>query len=70
MTAPIRDNKYFARKMRESRSRRKQTNQTFYKKYFFTVEVDGKTYVYRSKSDIKINRMHKNDILPDYIKTF
>ena len=64
------DNKYFAMKMRESRLRRKQRDNTFYKKFLYVVEINGKKYVYRNKADIKIERVDKNDILPNYIKTY
>ena len=64
------DNKYFAEKMRESRLRRKQTDKTFYKKYLFTIDINGQKYVFRSKQDIKIDRIDKKDVLPEYIKTF
>ena len=64
------DNKYFAEKMRESRLRRKNADKSFYKKYLYMIEINGNKYVYRSKQDIKIERIDKTIITPEYIKTF
>ena len=64
------DNKYFAQKMRESRLRRKNADKSFYKKYLYMIEINGSKYVYRSKQDIKIERIDKTIITPEYIKTF
>lgn len=61
---------YFATKMRESRIRRKNADNTFYKRYLYIIEINGKKYVYRNKSDIKINRIFKDDLQPEYIKLY
>ena len=64
------DNKYFAEKMKEYRKRRKKSDKDFYKRYMYVIEINGQKYVYRSKRDIKVDRVDKNDITPEYIKTF
>ena len=61
---------YFAIKMRESRERRKNADKTFYKKFLYTVDINGKKYVYRNKSDIKIHKISKEEIQPEYIKLY
>ena len=70
MTTKSQTNKYFAEKMRESRLRRKNADKTFYKKYLYTIEVDGKKYLFLNKRDIKIKKINKNKNLSEYIKTF
>ena len=74
MTVTVRDNKYFAQKLKEYRERQKKargsSNKNFFRNYFYTIEVNRKNYVYQSKQDIKINKIHKNEIPPEYIKTF
>ena len=64
------DNKYFAEKMKEYRKRRKKSDKDFYKRYMYVIEINGQKYVYRSKRDIKVDKVDKNDITPEYIKTF
>lgn len=64
------DKQYFAQKMKESRQRRKEADKNFYKKYLFSIDINGQKYVFRNKQDIKIERMNKNDLQPEYIKTF
>ena len=66
----MKDNKYFAEKMREYRKRKKQADKFYYKKLYFTIELDGKKYLFLNKDDIKINKIYKKDITPEYIKTF
>ena len=66
----MKDNKYFAQKMKESRLRRKKADKTFYKKFVYAIDINGKKYLYLNKYDIKINKIDKNNILPEYIKTF
>lgn len=69
---PIRDNKYYAQKMKESRHRRKKLDKLFYKQFVYTVDVGNKKYVFLSKSDMNIKRMHKDELkLNDhYILTY
>ena len=66
----MRDNSYFAQKMKESRMRRKNADKLFYKKYLYTIEINGKKYVFLSKQDIKINKIDKNNLPSDHIKTY
>ena len=61
---------YFATKMRESRLRRKKADKTFYKKFLYTIDINGQKYVFLSKSDIKVEKIPKSEILPDYIKLY
>ena len=64
------DNKYFAKKMKESRQRRQNADKTFYKKYLYTLEINGQKYVYLSKADIKVEKIDKHDLQPEYIKLY
>ena len=66
----MKDKSYFAEKMREYRKRRKETNKDYYKRFVYAIDIDGKKYVFRNKGDIKIQKLDKNDILPNYIRTF
>ena len=61
---------YFATKMRESRARRKNEDKTFYKKYVYTIEIDGKKYVFLNKQDVKINKIHKSKLSSECIKLY
>ena len=56
--------------MKESRLRCKKADKTFYKKFLYSIDINGKKYLYLNKNDIIINKIDKNDILPEYIKTF
>ena len=68
--APYKTKAYYQQKMKESRLRRKKADKTFYKKFVYSIDITGKKYIYLNKNDIIINRIDKNDILPEYIKTF
>ena len=68
--APYKTKEYYRERMKQSRLRRKKVDKTFYKKFVYAIEIDGKKYLYLNKSDIKINKIDKNDILPEYVKTF
>ena len=67
-----RNNSYFAKKMKESRHRRKKLDKLFYKKFVYTVDIDGKKYVFLSKSDMNITRIHKDELKSNdgYVLTF
>ena len=68
----IRNNAYFAKKMKQSRHRRKKQDKLFYKKFVYTVDIGNKKYVFLSKPAMNIQRIHK-DVLKshdDYILTF
>ena len=41
--APYKTKEYYRKKMKESRLRRKKTDKTFYKKFVYSIEIDGKT---------------------------
>ena len=71
-SAPKRDNKYYAQKMKESRHRRKKLDKLFYKKFVYTVDIGGKKYVFLSKSDMNITRLHKDmlKLNDQYILTY
>ena len=64
------DNKYFAEKMREYRKRLKEVDKHFYKKQYYTIELNGKKYLFLNRQDVKISKIFKQDITPEYIKTF
>ena len=75
-TKITRDNAYFAKKMKESRHRRKKLDRLFYKKYVYTIDVGNKKYVFLSKPAMNIQRIHKSllnsggESGDDYILTF
>ena len=67
---PYKTKEYYRERMKESRLRRKQNDKTFYQKYFYAIEINGKKYLYLNKCDIHINRIDKKNVLPEHIKTF
>ena len=68
--APYKTKEYYRQRMQESRLRRKKTDKTFYKKFLYAIEINGTKYLYLNKSDIKIDKIDKSSILPEYIKTY
>ena len=56
---PYKTKEYYRQKMREFRAKQpKQCNQNVY----WTITIDNKKYVFKSKSDINIEKIKKADI--------
>ena len=59
------DPDYYPKKMREYRKRRSNADKLFYKKWIYTIEMNGKKYCFLNPKDVKIEKVSKNVLYND-----
>ena len=63
-------NNYFAKYMREKRTKMIKIDPIFSRQYVWIVEAGDKQIVFKNKRDIKISKINKKDLRKDCVKAF